>query len=64
MDGVKGRVHKNQCEQGFHIIGGHTFSLLQLDGLGLLHEVLGVPNMMEEPSISGQKMLANSLAKP
>ena len=46
MDDVEGRVHWNKCEQGHHIIGGHTFLLLKLDGFGLLCEVLAVPEVV------------------
>ena len=60
MDDVKGRIHQNHCEQGFHIIGGHTLPLLKLDGLDLLHEILAVPDVVGEPHTSDQRMLIDS----
>ena len=62
MDDVKGRVHKNQCEQSFHIIGGHNSPLLELNGPGPLHKVLGVPNVIGESLLQVVRMFANSLA--
>ena len=38
--------------------------LLQLDGFGLFHEVLGISDMVGEPPTRGQRMLAISLATP
>ena len=60
MDDVKGRVHHNCCEQSFHTIGGHTFPLLKLDGLDLLHKGLAIPDVMGETPTSGQRTLDNS----
>ena len=51
MDDVKGRVHQNQCEKGFHIIG-HTFPLLKLYGFDLLHQLLAIPNVMLSEHVS------------
>ena len=38
------------------------FPLLYLDGFSLLHEVLGISDMVGEPPTRGQRMLAISLA--
>ena len=62
MDDVMDRVHQNQCEQSFHIIGGHAFPLLKLDGLDLLHKVLAVPNMRGKPPTSGWLILCCTIS--
>ena len=40
FDDRNGRVNRNNCEKGFHIIGCNTLTFLKADGFDMVNECL------------------------